>query len=382
MPSVADDPSSATLTAWLVGESGDFVGAQSIATVETSSSLLSIEVAEPGILIKSLVEPGDQVAPGSALAVLGAPGEVIDDVEQLMVQLGLAVAPQAQDAGAHLRAVADDPLRATTWPPHDPHEPDDEEPRADEKWAAALVEAASSAPTTRSVTDPADQLSVVHRVVGWTDSIAEAVVRSVRDADAGPEPDVPATATRQVRVREEVLADRMLTVVSTVDGVSMLALVVKAVAVTSRRVPLSSEAPSINDVAVRWWTPWGPAAPVIHVANLMTASSLSLTLADLDRRAREGRLDNGHPEPGSITVVDLGAEGAAEGTVDATTSQPVVLTLGAVRVQPVVDGTGLVPGRVLRVTLSCDAERIEPGVAARWLTCLVELLEQPLKFLT
>ena len=106
MPDVADDPSSATLTAWLVAESGDFVGAQSIATVETVTSLLSIEVAEPGVLVKSLVEPGDHVRPGSALAVLAAPGEVIGDVEQLMVQLGLAVAPEAQVMGAHLRTVA------------------------------------------------------------------------------------------------------------------------------------------------------------------------------------------------------------------------------------------------------------------------------------
>src|SRR6185295_11598213 len=123
MPEVEDDAASATLTAWLVGESGDFVGAQSIATVETDTSLLSIEVAEPGFLIRSLVEPGQHVEPGTPLAVLGAPGEVIDDVEQLIVQLGIAVSPEsqeAQDAGAHLRAVPeDDPLRATTWPPHE-----------------------------------------------------------------------------------------------------------------------------------------------------------------------------------------------------------------------------------------------------------------------
>ena len=73
MPEVADDPTAATLTAWLVDESADFGGAQSIATVETASSLLSIEVSEPGVLIKSLVEPGQAVLPGSPLAVLGAP---------------------------------------------------------------------------------------------------------------------------------------------------------------------------------------------------------------------------------------------------------------------------------------------------------------------
>jgi len=113
MPEVADDPTAATLTAWLVDESADFGGAQSIATVETASSLLSIEVSEPGVLIKSLVEPGQEVLPGSPLAVLGAPGEVVEDVEQLMVQLGLGVTPGVGDPDVHLRAVPHDELRRT-----------------------------------------------------------------------------------------------------------------------------------------------------------------------------------------------------------------------------------------------------------------------------
>src|SRR5215467_13729578 len=122
MPEVADDPSAATLTAWLVDEAADFGGAQSIATVETASSLLSIEVSEPGVLIKSLVEPGQEVHPGSPLAVLGAPGEVVEDVEDLMVQLGLAVARGASNPDVHLRAVPHDALRRTSWAPHEPME--------------------------------------------------------------------------------------------------------------------------------------------------------------------------------------------------------------------------------------------------------------------
>ncbi len=103
---------------------------------------------------------------------------------------------------------------------------------------------------------------------------------------------------------------------------------------------------------------------------------------DLESRSREGRLAAAELEPASIAVVDLGTEGVAEGTVDATTEHPVVLTIGSVRVEPVVDGGVLVPGRVIAVTLSCDANRIESGAAARWLACLAGLLEQPLQFLT
>lgn len=380
MPEVEDDAASATLTAWLVGESGDFVGAQSIATVETDTSLLSIEVAEPGFLVRSLVEPGQHVAPGTPLAVLGAPGEVIEDVEQLIVQLGIAVSPesqQAQDAGAHLRAVpADDPLRATTWPPPEPVEPvESVEPveTPEPVSVMSLVEAAS--------VDALDEPIVVRRVVGWADTVAEAVVDTVLVGDPRVADKAATPATSQLQLRDVVRADGLLAIVSGVDSVSLIALVVKAVAVAGRQMPLRPGSSAIADVAVQRWTPSGTVAPVVHVANLMTVSSLTTTLADLDTRARQARLAAGELEPASVTVVDLGTEGIAEGTVDATAAHPAVLTIGAVRVQPVVEGGVLVPGRVLAISFSCDTERIDPGAAARWLAHLAGLLEEPLRFL-
>jgi pyruvate dehydrogenase E2 component (dihydrolipoamide acetyltransferase) len=185
-----------------------------------------------------------------------------------------------------------------------------------------------------------------------------------------------------VQLREVVRADELLSVVAKVDSVSLIGLVVKAVAVTSRRAPLRPGARSIADVAIQRWTGSGTVAPVVHVADLTTASSLTSTLADIDTRAREGRLASRELEPASVVVVDLGSEGVAEGTVDATALHAAVLTIGAVRVQPVVEGGVVVPGRVLAITLSCDAQRIETGTAARWLARLAGLLEQPLQFLT
>jgi pyruvate dehydrogenase E2 component (dihydrolipoamide acetyltransferase) len=384
MPAVADDPAVATFTSWLVDESGAFGGAQRIATVETESSVVSVEVSEPGVLVKMLVEPGESVAPGRALAVLAAPGEVIDDVERLMVQLGLAVAPEAQSEDAHLHALpADDPLRATTWPLHLKEETEpveagaDDETGADdagpdEKWAAALVEAASS----QALGEPV----VVRRVEGWADAVATAVVTAVR-GESEPVADVPAPRG-QVRLREEVRARGLLSVVAQVETVSVLALVVKAVAVTSRRTPLTPGSPALTDVAVQHWTDAGTVAPVVHVASLMTASSLAVTLADLESRAQEGRLASGEPEPASVMVVDLGPEGVAEVAIDATEQHPAVLTIGAVRNAVVVEAGELVPGRVLTLSLCCDTSQVEAAAAARWFAHLVGLLEQPLRFLT
>jgi pyruvate dehydrogenase E2 component (dihydrolipoamide acetyltransferase) len=420
---VADDPTVATLTAWLVLESGDFAGAQSIATVETDSSLVSIEVAEPGVLIKSLVAPGDRVEPGSPLAVLGAPGEVIEDVEQLMVELGLAVSPEASDAHAHLRAVpSGDPLYATTWPPHEPEPGSAEETAAspDAEASGEAVEATTSmdepaeaaAPPAETVAPPAETVArpieitpaveitpveelvaaasaaprdepvVVRRVVDWADTVAEAVVDTVMVSDSRSLGGAPVATPRQVQLREVVAADQLSAVFSSVDAVSLIALVVKAVATTTRQVPLRPDVLAVADVAVQRWTPSGPVAPVVRVANLMTVSSLTTTLSDVEARARDGRLASGELEPAMVTVVDLGAEGVAEAALDATVGHPAVLTIGALREQAVVENGVVVPGTVLALAFSCDADRINAAAAARWLAHLVRLLEQPLLFLT
>ena len=65
MPELAEDPTAGVLSEWLVEESGAFVGAQSLATVETEKLLVSVEVSEPGVLVKTLVPTGAQVDTGT-----------------------------------------------------------------------------------------------------------------------------------------------------------------------------------------------------------------------------------------------------------------------------------------------------------------------------
>jgi pyruvate dehydrogenase E2 component (dihydrolipoamide acetyltransferase) len=190
------------------------------------------------------------------------------------------------------------------------------------------------------------------------------------------------TAVRQVHLREEIRADALIAVVNTVEAVSLLALVVKAVAMTTRRVPLHSGISSVTDVAVQRWTETGTVAPVVHVAGLMTATSLTSTLRALQARIRDGRVASGELQPATVTVVDLGTLRAGEAALDATVDHPTVLALGGVREQAVVEDGAVVPARTMVVTLSCNADRVEASTAALWLAHLVKVLEQPLHFLT
>ncbi len=107
MPDVAADSDEGVLAAWLVEESAHFDAAQTIAYVETQDELFSVEAGRPGMLVKTLIEPGTAVEPGTPIGILSEPWEQIHDLEAVLADLGLvrrdrvgaSSAPEATAAG-------------------------------------------------------------------------------------------------------------------------------------------------------------------------------------------------------------------------------------------------------------------------------------------
>src|SRR4051812_10351900 len=94
MPGVAANATEAVLAEWLVEESGDFAAADAIATVETEKAAVEVEADVAGRVLKTLVPPGAQVEVGDPIAVLGEPGEQVDDLDALLASLGVATATE------------------------------------------------------------------------------------------------------------------------------------------------------------------------------------------------------------------------------------------------------------------------------------------------
>ncbi|MBD3784178.1 MAG: 2-oxo acid dehydrogenase subunit E2, partial [Micrococcales bacterium] len=105
MPGVAAGTDSAVLGQWLVAESDDFAAAEPIATVETDKAAVEVEADAAGRLLTTLVAPGTEVPVGDPIAVLGDPGEEVDDLPALLASLGVDGGPAP--------AVADGPDRPT-----------------------------------------------------------------------------------------------------------------------------------------------------------------------------------------------------------------------------------------------------------------------------
>src|SRR3954452_21781653 len=98
MPGVASDTEDGVLSSWLVEETQTFDAEQTIAYVETSTLLLSVEAGRPGVLLKALVDPGTQVGVGMPIGVIADGGEPVDELETLLADLGRGPHPAASHA--------------------------------------------------------------------------------------------------------------------------------------------------------------------------------------------------------------------------------------------------------------------------------------------
>jgi pyruvate dehydrogenase E2 component (dihydrolipoamide acetyltransferase) len=99
MPEISANTVEAVLSEWPLAENTAFAAGDAIATVETEKAVVDVPADADGVLLRTLVEPGKSVSVGTPMAVLAAPGEVVDDVDALVERL-TGTAPPAVAAAA------------------------------------------------------------------------------------------------------------------------------------------------------------------------------------------------------------------------------------------------------------------------------------------
>jgi pyruvate dehydrogenase E2 component (dihydrolipoyllysine-residue acetyltransferase) len=107
MPEISANTVEAVLSEWPLPENAEFAAGDPIATVETEKAVVDVPADAAGVLLRTLIEPGKSVSVGTPMAVLGAPGETVDDIDALVEQL-------TGEAPAAAAPAADDPTPAGT----------------------------------------------------------------------------------------------------------------------------------------------------------------------------------------------------------------------------------------------------------------------------
>ena len=125
----------------------------------------------------------------------------------------------------------------------------------------------------------------------------------------------------------------------------------------------------------------GLLVPVIRFADNKSLSHISTEVKDLAEKAAKKQLQPADWEGNTFTISNLGMFGIEEFTAIINPPDACILAVGGIKETPVVKDGQVVPGNVMKVTLSCDHRAVDGAVGAAFLKTLKGLLEDPVRIL-
>ena len=127
--------------------------------------------------------------------------------------------------------------------------------------------------------------------------------------------------------------------------------------------------------------PDGLIVPVIRYADNLGFSQIAGEAKRLAEMARNKKLQPSDWEGNTFSISNLGMYGIEEFTAIINPPDACILAVGAIRDVPVVKNGAVVPGKTMKVTLSCDHRVVDGAVGSAFLKTLKEYLEQPMRML-
>jgi len=125
----------------------------------------------------------------------------------------------------------------------------------------------------------------------------------------------------------------------------------------------------------------GLLVPVVRFADNKSISHISAEVKDLAEKATNKKLQPSDWEGSTFTISNLGMFGIEEFTAIINPPDACILAVGGIKETPIVKDGEIVPGHVMKVTLSCDHRAVDGAVGAAFLKTLKGLLEDPVRIL-
>ncbi len=125
----------------------------------------------------------------------------------------------------------------------------------------------------------------------------------------------------------------------------------------------------------------GLLVPVVRFADGKSLSTISGEVKEFAKKAKDKKLQPADWEGSTFTISNLGMFGIDEFTAIINPPDACILAVGGISQVPVVKNGQVVPGNIMKVTLSCDHRVVDGATGAAFLQTLKNLLEEPLRML-
>lgn len=425
MPKMSDTMEEGVLVAWLA-EEGDAVSAGDvIAQVETDKATMDLEVYDDGVLLKKMAEEGDSIPLGGLIAVLGKAGEDISGVltkHQSGGDGAASAVPAEPEPTAAAVAVSGDGASAVAAPggrikasplarrlasEHEVALSDVQgsgpEGRIIKRDIEAIVAKRAAAPAPAPVVQaPAvpvtpvvqpiavqapDHGYEVERVSQMRKTIARRLSQSKFTSPHF-------YLTIDLEMEKMVAFRKQVNELSQAQGgskVSFNDLITKACALALKQHPAVNASymeqegeiwyhKAVN-VAVAVAIDDGLMTPVIRNTDQKGLGQIASETRALAKKARERTVQPSEYQGSTFTTSNLGMFGIEEFTAIINPPNACIMAIGAIRDVPVVKDGEVVPGKRMKVTLSCDHRVVDGAVGAQFLATFRTYIEEPLNLM-
>jgi pyruvate dehydrogenase E2 component (dihydrolipoamide acetyltransferase) len=404
MPKLSDTMTEGVVAAWNKKVGEEVKEGEILAEIETDKATMEFESFYDGVLLHIGVETGNAAPVNSVLAVIGAKDEDVKEILKNATQADdTAVAP-VEENKAETPAPAPAPAPAQVSPPV-----------SNEKiFASPLAKklASEKGIDLNSLQGSGDNGRIIKRDIDhYIPFTPSAPAAQYSSAPAGTESFTDESVSQMRKTIARRLADSKFTAphfyltldidmdnaiasrkaMNAMDGVkvSFNDMVVKSVAHSLKKNPNVNSAwmgdfIRRNDhvhIGVAVAVEDGLLVPVIKFADTKGLMQISAEVKDFAQKAKDKKLQPSDWEGNTFTISNLGMFGIESFTAIVNPPDSCILAIGGIKQVPVVKDGALVPGNVMKVTLSCDHRVVDGATGAAFLQDFKQFLENPVSML-
>jgi pyruvate dehydrogenase E2 component (dihydrolipoamide acetyltransferase) len=125
----------------------------------------------------------------------------------------------------------------------------------------------------------------------------------------------------------------------------------------------------------------GLLVPVVRFADTKSLSQIGAEVKDLAQRAKNKKLQPSDWEGSTFTISNMGMFGVDEFTAIINPPDACILAVSAIQNVAVVKNGAVVPGNVMKLTLSCDHRVVDGATGSAFLQTVKSFLEEPLRMM-
>lgn len=166
-------------------------------------------------------------------------------------------------------------------------------------------------------------------------------------------------------------------------------IVVKCVAAALRKNPKVNadwigDAIRYNDhihIGVAVAVDEGLLVPVVKFTDTKGLQQINAEIKDLAQRAKDKKIQPQEMQGGTFAISNLGMFGIEDFTSIINPPNGCILSVGQIKQTPVIKNGAIVPGNVMKLSLSCDHRVVDGAVGSAFLRDLKAFLENPIRMI-